>query len=119
MKAMLLAAGRGERMRPLTDTTPKPLLAVAGRPLIVHTLERLRDAGFRELVINHSWLGEQLIEALGDGSSFGVRIAWSAEPHGALETAGGIRNALALPCGRTSTSRRCPAHPRRWPTWCW
>lgn len=96
MKAMLLAAGRGERMRPLTDATPKPLLEVLGRPLIVHAIERLRAAGVCDLVINHAWLGEQLRTALGDGGTLGVRISWSAEPEGALETGGGIRRALPL-----------------------
>ncbi|MDO2948409.1 N-acetylmuramate alpha-1-phosphate uridylyltransferase MurU [Aeromonas simiae] len=95
MKAMILAAGRGERMRPLTDSLPKPLLAVGGKPLIVHHIERLRSAGISELVINHAWLGHKLVEALGDGAPLGVRIAWSAEPS-ALETAGGIVQALPL-----------------------
>ncbi|HEX5802187.1 MAG TPA: nucleotidyltransferase family protein [Azospira sp.] len=96
MKAMILAAGRGERMRPLTDTTPKPLLVAGGKPLIVWHIERLAAAGFRELVINHAHLGEQLEAALGDGGRWGVHIAWSAEPPGALETAGGIAQALPL-----------------------
>lgn len=96
MKAMILAAGRGERMRPLTDTTPKPLLVAGGKPLIVWHIERLAAAGFSELVINHAHLGEQLEAALGDGGRWGVRIAWSAEPPGALETAGGIAQALPL-----------------------
>ena len=96
MKAMILAAGRGERMRPLTDHTPKPLLVAGGKPLIVWHIERLAAAGFRELVINHAHLGEQLEAALGDGSRWGVRIAWSPEPPGALETAGGIAHALPL-----------------------
>ncbi|MBV7438156.1 D-glycero-alpha-D-manno-heptose 1-phosphate guanylyltransferase [compost metagenome] len=95
MKAMILAAGRGERMRPLTDALPKPLLAVGGKPLIVHHIERLKAAGVTELVINHAWLGHKLLEALGDGSQFGVSIQWSAEAS-ALETAGGIVQALAL-----------------------
>ena len=95
MKAMILAAGRGERMRPLTDVLPKPLLAVGGKPLIVHHIERLKAAGVTELVINHAWLGHKLLEALGDGSQFGVSIQWSAEAS-ALETAGGIVQALAL-----------------------
>ena len=95
MKAMILAAGRGERMRPLTDHTPKPLLAVGGKPLIMWHIERLRAAGITELVINHAHLGHRLEEALGDGAAFGVRIAWSPEAS-ALETAGGIRHALAL-----------------------
>ena len=94
-KAMILAAGRGERMRPLTDHTPKPLLPVGGKPLIVWHIERLRAAGFSELVINHAHLGHRLEDALGDGAAFGVRIAWSPEAS-ALETAGGIRHALPL-----------------------
>jgi MurNAc alpha-1-phosphate uridylyltransferase len=93
---MLLAAGRGERMRPLTDLQPKPLLQVAGKPLVVWHLERLARAGFRDIVINVSWLGEQIIEALGDGSRYGVHIAWSREPWPALETGGGLVNALPL-----------------------
>ena len=95
MRAMILAAGRGERMRPLTDHCPKPLLPVADKPLIVYHLERLAAAGFTDIVINHAHLGEQLVAALGDGSRWGVRITWSPEPVGALETAGGIRQALA------------------------
>lgn len=96
MRAMILAAGRGERMRPLTDELPKPLLCVGGKPLIVHHIEKLRAAGIRELVINHAWLGDKLEAALGDGSRFGVQIFWSAEVEGGLETAGGIRQALPL-----------------------
>lgn len=96
MKAMILAAGRGERLRPLTDHCPKPLLEVAGKPLIVHHLERLAAAGVREIVINLSWLGEQIRARLGDGRALGVSIAYSAEPEGALETAGGIVQALPL-----------------------
>jgi MurNAc alpha-1-phosphate uridylyltransferase len=96
MKAMLLAAGRGERMRPLTDTVPKPLLNVGGRPLISWHLQALARAGFREVVINLSWLGEQLRAALGDGSSFGVSIRYSDEGPVALETGGGILRALPL-----------------------
>src|SRR3546814_8735215 len=95
MHAMILAAGRGERMRPLTDHTPKPLLPAGGKPLIVWHLERLAAAGIRDIVINHAWLGEQLPAALGDGGRYGVRIAYSAEPT-ALETAGGIAQALPL-----------------------
>lgn len=94
MKTMILAAGRGERMRPLTDHTPKPLLAVGGKPLIVWHLERLAAAGLRDVVINHAWLGERLEAALGDGRRWGVRITWSPEPAGGLETAGGIAQAL-------------------------
>ncbi len=96
MHAMILAAGRGERMRPLTDTCPKPLLTAGGKPLIVWHLERLAAAGFRKLVINHAHLGEQIEAALGDGRQFGLSIAYSPEPPGALETAGGIAQALPL-----------------------
>ncbi|WP_374357198.1 N-acetylmuramate alpha-1-phosphate uridylyltransferase MurU [Chitinimonas sp.] len=95
MKAMILAAGRGERMRPLTDSTPKPLLDVAGTPLIGWHLKRLVAAGVREVVINHAWLGEQIEAALDDGADYGVQIRYSAE-NPALETAGGIAKALPL-----------------------
>lgn len=94
MRAMILAAGRGERMRPLTDRCPKPLLPAADKPLIVYHLERLAAAGFKDIVINHAHLGEQLVAALGNGSQWGLSITWSAEPAGALETAGGICQAL-------------------------
>lgn len=93
---MILAAGRGERMRPLTDRTPKPLLPVAGKPLIVWHLERLARAGYRNIVINHAHLPDQIEGLLDDGSAWGVKISYSAEPPGALETAGGIANALPL-----------------------
>jgi len=96
MKAMILAAGRGERMRPLTDHTPKPLLCVGGKPLIAWHLERLAAAGFKEVIINHAHLGQQIETRLGDGSAFGLAITYSAEPPGALETAGGIVQALPL-----------------------
>ena len=96
MKAFILAAGRGERMRPLTDRTPKPLLRAGGKPLIVWHLERLRASGFREVIINHAHLGEQIEAALGDGSRYGLVLRYSPEPPGALETAGGIANALEL-----------------------
>jgi len=96
MRAMILAAGRGERMRPLTDQTPKPLLEVGGKPLIQYHIEALRDAGFRELVVNHAHLGNQIVERLGDGAQFGVHIDYSSEPEGALETGGGIKQALPL-----------------------
>src|SRR5690606_17184445 len=86
----------GERMRPLTDHTPKPLLPAGGKPLIAWHLERLAAAGIREIVINHAWLGEQLPAQLGDGSRFGVQIAYSPESPAALETAGGIAQALPL-----------------------
>ena len=95
MKAMILAAGRGERMRPLTDTCPKPLLVAGGKPLIVWHIERLAAAGITELVINHAHLGQMIEDALGDGGAFGVRIAYSPEGK-ALETAGGIARALPL-----------------------
>ena len=96
MKAMVLAAGRGERLRPLTDKTPKPLLEVRGKPLIVHHLERLRDAGITHIVINTSWLAEQIQFALGDGSTYGVSIQYSYEGPEPLETGGGIFKALPL-----------------------
>jgi N-acetyl-alpha-D-muramate 1-phosphate uridylyltransferase len=96
MKAMLLAAGRGERMRPLTDTLPKPLLPLGGRPLIAWHLSALARAGLREVVINLSWLGEQLRARLGDGAQFGVRIHYSEEGPVPLETGGGIFRALPL-----------------------
>lgn len=92
---MILAAGRGERMRPLTDHTPKPLLAVGGKPLIVWHVERLRAAGFAHIVINHAHLGQQIEHALGNGAGFGVSIEYSREVS-ALETAGGIATALPL-----------------------
>ena len=93
MKAMILAAGRGERMRPLTDHTPKPLLKVGGKPLIIWHLERLAQAGFKEVVINHAHLGEQIEATLGNGAQWGLSIEYSPEKV-ALETAGGIANAL-------------------------
>jgi MurNAc alpha-1-phosphate uridylyltransferase len=96
MKAMILAAGRGERMRPLTDHTPKPLLKVAGKALIEHTLGQLVEVGFTEIVINHAHLGGQIEAALGDGKRYGARIRYSSEGEQALETAGGIANALPL-----------------------
>jgi MurNAc alpha-1-phosphate uridylyltransferase len=99
MKALILAAGRGERMRPLTDHTPKPLLEVRGKPLIAWHLEALARDGIREVVINTAWLEDRLVDALGDGSRHGVSIAWSLEGRdhgGALETAGGIAKALPL-----------------------
>ncbi|PIQ13609.1 MAG: mannose-1-phosphate guanylyltransferase [Hydrogenophilales bacterium CG_4_9_14_3_um_filter_59_35] len=95
MKAMILAAGRGERMRPLTDVTPKPLLKAGGKPLIVWHIERLARAGFTELVVNHAHLGEKIEAVLGNGSRFGVSIRYSHEIE-ALETAGGIANAMPL-----------------------
>lgn len=93
MRAMILAAGRGQRMRPLTDHTPKPLLPVAGKPLIVWHIEKLASAGIKDIVVNNAWLGEQIVQTLGDGSAWGVRIEHSSEET-ALETAGGIASAL-------------------------
>lgn len=95
MKAMILAAGRGERLRPLTDETPKPLIKVAGKSLIEYHLENLAKAGFNEIVINTAWLAEKIHQQLGDGSRYGVNIQYSDEGE-ALETAGGIINALPL-----------------------
>jgi MurNAc alpha-1-phosphate uridylyltransferase len=92
---MIFAAGRGERMRPLTDTCPKPLLKVGGKALIVWQIERLAAAGFEVIVINHAWLGRMLQSNLGNGSRWGVEIRYSSEMH-ALETAGGIAKALPL-----------------------
>ncbi len=96
MRAMILAAGRGERLRPLTDHTPKPLLEVGGRPLIEHHLVALAAAGFEEVVINLAHLGEQIRARLGDGSAFGLTIHYSEEGAQALETGGGIYQALPL-----------------------
>ncbi|CCD29526.1 Nucleotidyltransferase family protein (Glucose-1-phosphate thymidylyltransferase RfbA) [Candidatus Glomeribacter gigasporarum BEG34] len=95
LTAMIFAAGRGERMHPLSDACPKPLLNAGGKALIVWQIERLARAGFRDLVINHAWRGAQIEAALGDGARWGVRIRYSAEQP-ALETAGGIRQALPL-----------------------
>lgn len=96
-KAMILAAGHGTRMRPLTDNTPKPLLAVGGKPLIVWHIEKLAKAGYQDIIINIAWLGWQIPEALGDGSRWGVTLHYSDEQQeGALETAGGIIKALPL-----------------------
>jgi len=93
--AMIFAAGRGERMRPLTDSCPKPLLRAGGKPLIEWQIERLAAAGYTTIVINHAWLGERIEAALGDGSCWGVALRYSPEPE-ALETAGGIAHALPL-----------------------
>ena len=95
MKAMILAAGRGERLRPITDTLPKPLIPVRGKPLIVRHLGQLAEAGITEVVINVSHLASQIVSALGDGSRWGIAIAWSHEME-PLETAGGIATARAL-----------------------
>ena len=132
MKAMLLAAGRGERLRPLTDDIPKALVEAGGKPLIGWHLERLARAGFREAVINVSHLGERIVERLGDGARYGLRLSYSRERE-RLETAGGIANALPLlgdgtvpagerrrllrmrfrPAARSST-RRSPGASPRW-----
>lgn len=96
MKAMILAAGRGERLRPLTDHTPKPLLQAGKYRLIEHLIFSLRDSGIDEIVINHAHLGSQFPEKLGNGENYGVRIVFSAEEEGGLETAGGIIKALPL-----------------------
>ena len=96
MHALILAAGRGERLRPLTDITPKPLLQAGKFRLIEYHLQALAAAGIVNIVINHAHLGQQIVSALGNGSEYGVLIAYSAEPDGALETAGGIANALPL-----------------------
>lgn len=95
MKAMILAAGFGNRLRPLTETTPKPLLEVGGKPLLQYHLEALAAAGITDIVINTSWLAEQIEDYFGDGSDFGVTIRWSREVE-PLETGGGIANALPL-----------------------
>lgn len=95
MKAMILAAGRGTRMAPLTDTCPKPLIPLCGKPLIIHHLEKLAAAGITDIVINHAWLGEQLEQTLGNGSSWGIKIQYSPENE-ALETGGGVYQALPL-----------------------
>ncbi len=96
MRAMILAAGRGERMRPLTDHVPKPLLPVGGRALIEHHLQAFAAAGIRSVVINHAWLGDKIEAQLGDGRQYGLHILYSPEGQTALETAGGIRLALPL-----------------------
>jgi MurNAc alpha-1-phosphate uridylyltransferase len=96
MQVMILAAGRGERMRPLTNNTPKPLLKAAGKSLIVRTIEQLVSAGFSDLVINYAYLGKQIEMALGDGSQFGAKIRYSPEGENGLETAGGIIHALPM-----------------------
>lgn len=95
MRAMILAAGRGKRLRPLTDEKPKPLIEVGGKPLIVHHIEALVAAGVTELVVNVAWLGQQIIDYLGDGAAFGASIQYSVEEQ-ALETGGGILQALPM-----------------------
>ncbi|MEP7180966.1 MAG: N-acetylmuramate alpha-1-phosphate uridylyltransferase MurU [Betaproteobacteria bacterium] len=93
--AMILAAGRGERMRPLSDATPKPLLEAGGKPLVVHQIEALARAGFTDIVVNASHLADRLVAVLGDGAAYGVRLSWSVEP-APLEAAGGIATAMPL-----------------------
>ncbi len=95
-RVMILAAGRGKRMRPLTDNIPKPLLPVAGKPLIVYLIESLTRAGFEDIVVNYSHLGEQIVAHLGDGSRYGAKIVYSHESGEGLETGGGIYQALPL-----------------------
>lgn len=96
MKAMILAAGLGTRLRPLTETTPKPLIEAGGKPLIVWHIERLVALGVHDIVINHAWLGDRIEETLGDGARYDARIAYSREGMPPLETAGGVRRALPL-----------------------
>lgn len=103
MKAMILAAGRGERMRPLTDYSPKPLLKVGGIPLIEHHIIKLALAGFKDIIINHAWLGHKIEEYLGNGERWGVTITYSREGDNALETAGGIIKALPVLCESDDT----------------
>lgn len=93
---MILAAGRGNRLRPLTDEIPKPMVSLCGKPLIEYHLEKLAEIGIQEVVINHAWLGKVIESGLGDGSRWGLTIHYSPEPEGGLETAGGIVNALPL-----------------------
>lgn len=94
--AMILAAGRGKRLRPITDSIPKPLVQLCGKPLIEYHIEKLANAGVQKIVINHAWLGDKLEQALGDGLRWNIQIIYSPEPEGGLETAGGIINALPL-----------------------
>jgi MurNAc alpha-1-phosphate uridylyltransferase len=126
MKAMILAAGRGERLRPLTDVTPKPLLEVQAKPLIVHHLEALSTAGFTEVVVNLSWHGNQIRDLLGNGAGFNLSIEYSEEPE-ALETAGGIQQYRYLESASSSSTRTylptttspgCCISTAS-PTWCW
>ncbi|KDN96840.1 N-acetylmuramate alpha-1-phosphate uridylyltransferase MurU [Hydrogenovibrio marinus] len=95
-RAMILAAGRGNRLRPLTDSIPKPLVTVGSYSLIEHHLHKFCQVGVKEVVINHAWLGDKIESALGDGSRYGVNISYSSEPEGGLETAGGILQALPM-----------------------
>ncbi|WP_125716213.1 N-acetylmuramate alpha-1-phosphate uridylyltransferase MurU [Pseudoalteromonas rubra] len=103
MKAMILAAGRGKRMMPLTATMPKPMLEVAGKPLLAYHVSRLADAGVTDIVINLAWQGDKIRDYFADGCAFGVSIQYSEEPEGGLETAGGIVRALPLLCDEGDT----------------
>ena len=94
MRAMILAAGRGERLRPITDTIPKPLVEVGSKPLLVWHIEKLKKAGIKEILVNSAYLSQKIVDFLGDGSKFGVSITHSVEGSSGLETAGGIINAL-------------------------
>ncbi len=96
MIAMLLAAGRGDRLRPITDTTPKPLVKVEGKALIEHHLERLAESGYQTVVINLGWLGEQILERVGSGERYGLQVVYSPEGDNILETGGGIHRALPM-----------------------
>ncbi len=96
MIAMLLAAGRGDRLRPITDTIPKPLVEVRGKALIEHQLERLADSGFETVVINLGWLGERILERVGSGERYGLNVVYSPEGDNILETGGGIHRALPM-----------------------
>lgn len=104
MKAMILAAGRGQRLRPLTDTLPKPLISIGKDSLISRLLKQLKQAGFNEIVINHAWLGDCLENTLKNGSAYGVKIHYSREHMPGLETAGGIKKALPLLTNRSNNS---------------
>ena len=104
MKALIFAAGLGERMRPLTNATPKPLLEAGGKPLIAWHLERLAAAGVRDVVVNVSWLADRFPQVLGDGTRWGLRIAYSHEGPVPLETGGGMHHALPMLCGDTSAA---------------
>jgi len=94
--AMILAAGRGERLKPLTNQCPKSLCTIRSKPLIAYHLERLREAGIEQVIINHAWLGDQIRRYVGDGSAFDLQVRYSAEPPGGLETGGGLQHALPL-----------------------
>ena len=117
MKALVFAAGLGERMRPLTDTTPKPLLRVGGKRLVEWHLEKLAALGVRDVVLNTSWLAAQFPQALGDGARWGLRITYAYEGRTPLETGGGMWNALPLLGGAHGTDEACPPNPPASRTW--